>query len=130
LLQSSIQNAPFATATIWIILGPLGTGSPVTDILHGKFHYPEQPILKIPLMHSNIPTLQIIWTSADNKCGLSKYLAQIKGKYLLLFNLWVHFGHYIAIVQDDDLTEFHMALTLTKDPSKLSWQGFIVLFKW
>ncbi len=103
---------------------PLGVDV-APDILNGKFEYPSHPVIQDTLnalKHCN----------SDNSLGPMRIQAddyrniwhKSKEKTSSCSKYGLHFGHYIALIHDDDLTDFHtqmIDITLMTGYSPTRW---------
>jgi len=102
------NDTPLLQPPLYGLLGPLGTGSAAPSILAGEFQFPDNPIIQETMNalrhcdpNNSLGPVHI--TSADyrNIWRRAKERTSSCSKYGL------HFGHYITIIHDEELTEFH-----------------------
>jgi len=120
------SDTPLLQPPLYGLLGPLGTGIAASAILNGEFQYLENHIIQdtlnalqhcnpnnsLGLMRIHSEDYHNIWQHAKEKTSsCSKY--------------GLHFGHYMAIIQDAELTNFHtmmIDITLMSGYSPTRWR--------
>jgi len=102
------SDTPLLQPPLYGLLGPLGTGIAASAILNGEFQYLENHIIQDTLnalQHCNpnnsLGSMRIQSKDYRNIWRHTKEKTSSCSKYGL------HFGHYMAIIQDAELTDFH-----------------------
>jgi len=118
------SDTPLLLPLLYGLLGPLGMGMAASDIL-GKLEYPSHPVIQDmlnALKHCNpknsLGPMCIQAADYHNLWHHSKEKTSSCSKYGL------HFGHYIAIFHENNLTNFHtqmINITLMTGYSPTRW---------
>jgi len=116
---------PLLQPPLYGLVGPLGTGTAALTIFNGEFLYPENPTIQATLnaLHhcnpnNSLGPLHITQDDYKNIWHRAKEKTSSCSKYGL------HFGQYIAIIQDEELLNFHammIDITLMSGYSPTRW---------